>query len=453
MRGVRALLLPFLDRFRSLRREMAWILTGQFFGFLGGFLGIKALTNLLGPSGYGQLALGLTVAGLFTTYVYGPLANVVARFFSVYRERAQLPVYSTVLRRCHGYLALAGVLLAGSAAGVTTWLLDGEWGLIVLLSCLFGVAAGINASFNALQNAVRQRQIVALHQGADVWLRIGLSVVLVYYFRNSGWCALLGYLLGTVLVTVSQRYFALRNADLGAAWRHGAPARAAQLQAWREFSRYGTSFILFALFASCSLYGDRWILQALSGSAAVGVYAALYQIAASPVNIFFTMVSQLVVPIVFERAGTMATAQQARSSMTLLHRTVVLSGLVALCICLGAALLSGPLVRLLTNETFAVQHSLLPVMVLGLCLFNSAQQLTTKGLAYNRPRIYLWPKIIQAVSLLVLAGFLARQHAAAGVAWAVCLSSLVYLGAVLLVNSRLQPDGLVPNSLEGSHTP
>jgi O-antigen/teichoic acid export membrane protein len=71
---------PLLDRFRKLRREMGWILCGQFLGFVGGFIGIKVLTNMMGPDGYGQLALGLTIAGLFNTYAYGPVANVVAGF-------------------------------------------------------------------------------------------------------------------------------------------------------------------------------------------------------------------------------------------------------------------------------------------------------------------------------------------------------------------------------------
>jgi O-antigen/teichoic acid export membrane protein len=451
MKSVGATLHTLFKRFRSVQGEMAWILVGQFFGFLGGFIGIKVLTNVLGPTGYGQLALGLTVAGLFNTYVYGPIANVVVRYFAVYRGRGELAVYFTVLRRCHRRLALAGVVLAVAAGVGTAWLLGGEWALIVLLSCLYGVASGVNGSFISLQNAVRQRQIVAVHQGADVWLRIGLSISLLVLFNNSGAYALLGYLLGTVLVTLSQRFFAVRNATIRGAWRVANTDPAVERQAWREFSGYATSFMLFAVFASCSLYGDRWILQALYGSAAVGVYAALYQIAASPVNIFFTMVSQLVVPIVFERAGAMGTADQAESSMGLLRQTVILSSVAALFITLAAAVLSGPLVRLLTNATFAEQHRLLPVMVFGLCLFNLAQQLTTKGLAFNRPRIYLWPKILQAATLLALAFLLARLFGVAGVAGAVCLSSLVYLGAVLLVNSRLHRGSHVRNIMEGSH--
>jgi O-antigen/teichoic acid export membrane protein len=259
----------------------------------------------------------------------------------------------------------------------------------------------------------------------------------------------LGFLLGTTLVTLSQRIFALRNDTIRSTWNAPAPQPETTRQAWHDFSHYATSFMLFAVFASFSMYADRWLLQGMYGSGAVGVYAAIYQIAASPVNIFFTMVSQLVVPIVFERAGALTSVSQVKSSMALLRQTMLVSSLVALLITAVAAACSGPLVRVLTNATFAENHRLLPVMVIGLCLFNLGQQLTIKGLAFNRPRIYLCPKILQAATLLVLGYALARGYATAGVAWAVCLSSLIYLAAVLTVNGRLRPNIPEAECLEG----
>ncbi|MHC1697479.1 MAG: lipopolysaccharide biosynthesis protein [Geobacteraceae bacterium] len=436
--ALRERLKPVLDRFWKLRREMSWILFGQFLGFLGGFIGIKVLTNLMGPTGYGQLALGLTIAGLFNTYVYGPVANVVIRFYSVYRERGQLGSYFSLLKKSHSILALGGICLALAAWATSGYFLGGEWALIILLSCLYGVTSGINVSFNSLQNAIRQRKIVALHQGADVWLRIGLSIALLFLFRSSGCFALLGYLLGTLLVTISQKFFALKNETIRENWNNPTPDPLVQKQAYEEFSSYATSFMIFAVFASFSLYADRWILQGFFGSSAVGLYAAIYQIAASPVTIFFTMTSQMIVPIIFERAGSMTELSQVESSSKLLRQTILASSIAAAVITSVAFLLSEPLVRILTNGTFAEHHAMLSVIVMGLCLFNLGQQLTIKGLSFNQPRIYLWPKILQASSLLVLGYLLARYFAITGVAWAVCLSSLVYLVAVVTVNKRLR---------------
>jgi len=428
---------PVLDRIWNLRHEMTWILIGQFLGFIGGFIGIKVLTNLMGPNGYGQLAIGLTIAGLFNTYVYGPVANVVIRYFSVYRDRDNLGSFFSVLRKSHRILALGGVCLAVVACGSTGYFLGGEWALIILLSCLYGVTSGINVSFISLQNAIRQRKIVALHQGADVWLRIGLSIALLFLFSKSGCFALLGYLIGTLLVTISQRFFALKNETIRKNWHVPATDPSLEKKTFKEFSDYASSFTIFAVFASFSLYADRWILQGLFGSSAVGMYAAIYQIAASPVSIFFTMVSQLIVPIVFERAGSMTNMSQVESSGKLLRQTILVSSLVAIVITVVAYLFGELLVGILTNATFAKNSGLLWIIVMGLSLFNLGQQLAMKGLSFNQPRIYLWPKILQAVSLLVLAYVLAHYLGIAGVAWAVCLSSVVYVVAVVAVNRRL----------------
>lgn len=429
---------PVLDGIWRLRREAGWIMVGQFLGLVGGFVGIKVLTNLMGPKGYGQLALGLTIAGVLNLYVYGPVANVVARFFAAYRERELLKSYFAVLKRCHALLAAVISLAALAAGGIAALLLGREWSLIILLASLFGVASGINVSYIALQSAIRQRKIVALHQGADTWLRIGLSVMLLLLFGNSGYLSLLGYLLGTILVTISQGFFALRNSEIRSSWRGDAPDGGGSRAAYREFSGYAASFMVFAVFASISMYSDRWILQGISGSSAVGIYSAIYQIAASPVNIFFAIVNQLVVPIVFERAGAMTSASQAESSAGLVRVTVLVSTLVCAVITAISCIFSELLVRILTNAAFAAYHHTLWIVVLGLSLFNLAQLFTIKGLYCNRPRIYFWPKAWQAGSFLPAAYLMGSGFGITGVAAAICVSSVLYLGGVLVVNSRIR---------------
>jgi O-antigen/teichoic acid export membrane protein len=435
--GIMYNLKPLLERTRKLRAELAWIIAGQLLGFIGGFVGIKVLTNLMGPKGYGQLALGLTIAGLMNMFVYGPVANVVSRFYAVYRERGGLGLYFPVLRRLHGQLASVLSLLILLATVVICLSIGPFWGLIVFISSLYGIAAGVNTSFLSLQSAIRQRKVVALHQGADVWLRISLAIAMVLLLRRSGDAAMLGYLMGTLLVVVSQRFFALRNGEIGSHWHGNDPDRDELRQCRSEFSAYAWSFVLFAGFGAVSMYADRWILQGLNGESAVGIYAAIYQIAASPVNIFFAMVNQLMVPIVFERAGAMTTAAHAEGSSELLRATIVLSCLASLFITVVAFCFSEQLVRLFTNDEFARYHQILWLSVLGLSLFNIGQLFTVKGLNYGRPRIYLWPKVWQALSFVLFCFILASKYPLLGVAYGICLSSLVYLLAVVLVNRRL----------------
>ncbi|MBT1072534.1 lipopolysaccharide biosynthesis protein [Pelotalea chapellei] len=425
------------ERFLKFRHEMAWVLLGQFLGFTGSFIGIKVLTTLMGPKGYGQLALGLTIAGLFNMYIYGPLANVVARFYTVYRERNLLPVYCAVLRK--GHLVLGGTLLL--LAGITVLVLrtfESPWALIAGVAILYGVAGGVNASFIAAQNALRQRRIVALHQGADVWLRTGLSILLLHIAGKSGHMALLGYALGTLLITCSQAIFARKNPEIRQALEHMPHDPDAVRACRREFLRYAAPFVFFAGFAAVSMYADRWVIQYISGENALGIYAAIYAIASSPVNLLFALVNQLMVPIIFEKAGALSSPEQVRQSETLVSHTILFSGAAMAVMIILAWLLGKPLITLLTMEVFAEHHHVLWIVMLGLSLFNIGQVMALKGIYSNCPNIYMLPKGLQAASFLVMAYFLALSHGIEGVAAALCISSLIYIALVYYVNTTIR---------------
>lgn len=406
-------------------------------GFVGSFIGIKVLTNLLEPAEYGRLALGLTIAGFINLYIYGPLGSVVTRYFVVCRERGELNIYFSILKRAHKFLAIILPLLALVAGGVTGLYAGPQWALIVIFASLYGVVGGINISYQALQSVVRQRKIVALHQGADVWLRTVLSILLLYMFQKSGYTALIGYLLGTLLITLSQAAFALRNSEIRKDWKSPLPGGVRQKESVREFFAYAAPFVVFAGFSAISAYADRWVIQGMFGVQEVGIYAAVYQIANAPISIFFAMQNQFMVPIIYERAGAMTSASQAVSSFQAVRMMVLLSSGVVLVIVVFSALFSEPLMRLLTSKVFSLYHDMLWITTLGLSIFNIAQIFCIKGFYYNKPQAYFWPKGAQAISFCLLAYFLAKGFGIIGIPYALCISSVIYGAAILLVNRRI----------------
>jgi O-antigen/teichoic acid export membrane protein len=421
------------DRALQLKKEMAWILIGQALCFVGGFVGIKVLTNIMGPEGYGQLALGLTIAGLFNLFIYGPIANVVARFYSVYRERGTLGVYFSVLRRFHKILVLTLTLLSLLAGGVAWSLAGDQWGLLVAIASLFGIVGGVNASYLSLQSAMRDRKVVALHQGADVWIRIGLSILFLFLFQKSGYTALLGYLIGTLLVTISQNFYALKKPEVSEQWTSSSYSD----ESFREFYHYAVPFILWAGIAFVTIYGDRWILQFLFGEKEVGIYAAMYQIANAPINILFVMINQLVTPIIFERAGAITSVSQFQESRKLLRKVVLVAIAISTVLVSVIYVFSEDLVLLLTSVKFIQYHNVLWIIALAHCVFNIGQLMATKGLYCNKPKIYLLPKSIQMIAFVSLAFWLGSNYGIAGVAISLCLASFVHLVLVVLVNLKL----------------
>lgn len=426
-----------VTRMFRLRHELAWVTVGQGLAFLGGFAGIKLLTNAMGSEGYGRLALGMTIAGLLNMFIYGPIGQVVSRYFSVYRERGTLDAYFVILKRAHVCVGVVLILGAALAGSLVWWWLGIDWALLVVAACLFGIVGGINSSFLALQSAIRQRKIVALHQAADTWARPSLAVVGLWVLGNAAPSALVGFIAGTLLVTLSQASFATRSPQI----RGHFVARAAKPDpgsaATKELFAYASSFMTFAGLAAISMYADRWVLQGLYGEQQVGIYTALYQIANAPITLMFGLIGQFMVPIIFERAGTMTQRTQAENSSRLLNRVVTGAAIMLILTVIATYFVSGPVVHALTNAAFSNSAGILWILVAGTGLFNLGQLLVIKGLNFNRPNIYLTPKVVQAASFVLLAYLWANDYGLVGVATALAVSSLLYVVMVALVNSRL----------------
>lgn len=423
-----------LERLFRLRGELAWVLIGHGAAFVGGMLGLKLLTGLLATAEYGQLALGLTIAGFLTTFLHNPLSNSAARFYAPYRDAGKQRIYFAALRSLHLQLFLTLLPFIVLIPVLVGFLFNGQWGYLVLVGLLFGIANGTWVSFLAWQNAARDRRGATLGQIADVWLRIGIAILLAMLLR-SGTGSLVGYVAGTLLVLLWQNRLATRQEGL-LATSEKKPELLQLTSARQEFIHFAVPFSGYAVFTSITLYADRWIVQGIQGPEAVGTYAAMYQLAASPINILFAVVNQLMVPIVYERAGRAASGGANNEIRRLLHRIVAISTAILICLIIPLWLWCEPVAALFTTPEFAAHARLIPLLMLGMAFFQLGQIYTLEGNCANRPGIYLWAKLTHAAMLCLAGVLLTRSSGVYGMAMATLVSSVVYLVSVPFINSR-----------------
>jgi len=416
-----------------IRGEIIWVAIGQIAYFGGTALGIKLLTNFLGPHGYGEFALGLSFAGLLNLFAYGPLSQAVLRFFSICRERGELPEYLALARHAQIGIALIIALLFVFAGGVTYVMFGKTWAAILMVSYVFGLATGINSTLLSLQTALRERRSVALYQAGDALLKPLLAIPFIYLLGGNGLSALIGYSVATALISVLLLRMALRHVTLTDAITKIANQNTLRTLK-HELWSYSSPFIVFGGFATVSMYGDRWFLQQFFGSETVGIYVAISQIASAPVVLLVTIVTQVVAPIMFERAGTLSSDDQKLRSSRLQRMTVGFTALALTGYCMLTYLVSEPLVRLFTTPTFATHHHLMWILTLGVCFFQIGQVLVLKGFYQNQPSVYILPKAIQAVSFLVCITIVYRNPGVDGIAVSVLLSSILYAASVAIVN-------------------
>jgi O-antigen/teichoic acid export membrane protein len=167
------------------------------------------------------------------------------------------------------------------------------------------------------------------------------------------------------------------------------------------------------------------------------MYAAAYQIANAPIVLFVGVTNQFLVPLIFERAGMATTAVQIQASMRLLYRALVSYIGAILFFVATAYYFAEPLIVALTSAEFAPAAHLLWLICAGLGLASIGQLLVIKGLCYNRPQRYIWPKVLQTFALLVTALVLVGPLGLTGIALALCVSGTVYISATVAANHRI----------------
>jgi O-antigen/teichoic acid export membrane protein len=426
------------ERMYALRGELYWVVTGQAIALVGGFTSIKILTNIMSPEGYGKLALGLAIAGMMNTLIFGPIGQVVMRFYAICDEKEGLNIYFGLLKKIHSFVILALIVFSIMVAGIIYYKIGSEWAFLIITASFFGIISGVNNTYITLQGAVRQRKIAALHQGMDVWLRTAFAVAFIFIFRNTAYVTLLGFFLGTLIVTVSQIRFSLQNEKIRLNWNIYGHDEDDKRKIFLQFISYGGQFFALAAFAAVSMYADRWILQGMNSTYEVGIYAAAFQIANAPIALLTGVIYQFILPIIFQRAGTMATKEQIESSSRLLKITIIGSSIMLLLIVVFTYFWSALIMRVLTTPAFAQYNNMLWIMALGLSFFHVAQIIFIKAQTYNKPKIILTAWIYRTASFLILGIVLASKHGVYGMATAFCLGAGIFLVAVAVATNKLE---------------
>lgn len=427
---------PDRDRLRRLSKEGSWIVLGQAAAVLGSLAGVRLLTELLDPAAYGELALGLTVAALVNQTVLGPLANGVTRFYAPALERGDLGGYLGAVRRlvyaATGFvflLALLGVagLLAASRA---------QWIGIATAALAFATLSGHNAILSGMQNAARQRAIVALHQGIESWLRFLVAAGLLLWLGASSALAMAGYALAVALVLGSQYAFFRRTVQGGR-----KPAQAADWQ--RQIWNYSWPISAFGVFTWVQLASDRWALELYTTTVEVGTYAALFQLGYYPMSMASTMAMQFLAPIFYQRAGDASDSRRNADVNRLSWNLTGLSLGGTAAAFLLALLFHRQIFRVLVASEYAGVSHLLPWMLLAGGIFAAGQAIALNLMSQLRTQAMMSAKIATALAGVVLNLAGAYWMGTSGVVFAGVLFSVLYFAwmAVLALRSPRQAPG------------
>jgi len=417
--------------------EAAWVLTGQIAAAAGGIIGVPLLTHFLRPADYGRLALGGTVAALVLQVTTGPIANAVTRFYAASVEANALSDYLHAAGRV-ALIVSAFVVTVGSVGLIA--LANSPWrGSVALAgwSLTFAMVSGISSLFDGIQNAARQRAIVAWHQGLGVWLRFGCAVLLVRLLRSAE-MAMAGYAVAATAVLFSQIVF-LRRAILASPAYRPSFDRQATRKLRSQMWVYARPFSTWGLFTWAQIASDRWALEAFTTTQVVGVYQALYQLGYYPLLMASGFLNTLVQPVLYSRAGAGTDVTRMKGANGLINRLLAASLILTIAATIAAGLVCKPLFHRFLPAAYGSGAPLLPVITLAAGMFACGQVASMKHLLSINPRSLIAPKIGTAVLGVCLNLEGARLFGLTGVATAALSFSTIYCAWVLATAPKLVP--------------
>lgn len=419
------------ERFLRVSREGFWVISGNLAAIIGLMAGVRVITGLLAPAEYGQLALGMTLATLVEQIVMSPLSQGIVRFYAPAVEQNELNGYFSVVRRM--------VLSAVAITIVITFVLiaflliakNGKWIPMVGASSLLGIISGFNSMMNGMQNAARQRSIVALHQGVESWARFLIAAALMLWLGATSAIAMSGYAAAVMLIIISQSMFFRRLI-------RGRIDREDKTEDWQEkIWNFSWPFGAWVIFTWAQFASSRWGLEFFATTYDVGLYAALFQVGYYPVSVATIITMQFLAPILYQRAGD-ASDIQRRSNVNRITWRLTCFVLGVSCLAfLIAVLFHSQIFRIFVAKEYGPVSYLMPWMVFSGGIFAAGQTIALNLMSQKKTFTMMWAKIFTALFGIALNFIGAYLFGTKGVVCAGFLFTVSYfLWMLVLVRSE-----------------
>lgn len=385
-----------IARFQRLAKEGSWIVVGQIATVTGSLALVRFLTEHLSPIQYGELALGLTIAGLMNQAIFGGIVNGIGRYYAVAAEARDLNGYLRDSRTLLAYGTLVATVIGAMLMIGLQWFGYSRWMGLAVAALVFSLLVAYNGAIDGIQNAARQRAIVALHGGLHAWLKILLALVFMTWLGTTSTAVVIGYAGTVLLVALSQLVFLRRT----------IPPRTAtgvRHHAWlHRIWSYSWPFSTFGIFTWMQQVSDRWALEGFTSTMEVGQYSVLFQLGYTPVAMATGLAVAFAAPILFQRSGDATNAARNANVHHLTWKLTYLSVILTALGTLVAFVMHEKIFRLLVGSEYRTLSDLLPWFVLAGGLFAAGQTLSLKLMSEMKTRAIASAKIITAILGVVL---------------------------------------------------
>ena len=422
-------------------KEFLFVVIGQIVAAAGSLIGVRLLTQQITPTSYGEISLGLTIGVLFQQTLFGPLSGSYLRYFSIAKEKNEIPEFLSGVRKTSIQSIIISALVF---IGIIIFIFFKHWNnylLLIVFSFLYMLFSSLNNYLDNLQNAARQRTVVAWHQGVGTWLRYLLAILAIYLLGSTSTNAAFGYALSAILVFLSQMFFFFHS-NYFTINNQSSRNSIVNSKNWeKDFWAYAQPFMIWGIFTWAQLSSDRWALSLFSSTSDVGLFTVLYQLGYYPISFLSGILLQYISPILFQWTGDATEEKRTQKSTLFVRNLVIYSLIFGFAITIFTLAFHKEIFILFVASQYRQVSYLLPWMALSGSIFASGQFATMYYLNTISPQRLLLPKIFTAILGTALNFVSAMLFGLRGIIFASLVFSTVYLILILFL-PKIQSGGI-----------
>ena len=384
---------------------------------------VRTLTQYLDPNEYGQLALVMTLVTLVGQVVMGGIGNGIGRYYSIAVEKEDLDNYWESSKELYKYAALIvtifGILFISILWGVN----ESQWIGIATATVALSLLNGYSGILNSIQNAARQRAIVACHGGLESWMKIIIAVGIIMCFGKNSMSVIIGYIISAGLVCTSQYLFLEKMLHPKKKIKKVTNLKKNKwiLDIWK----FSWPFSAWGIFTWMQQASDKWALGIFGSTDQVGQYAVLFQLGYAPILMLTGLISSYIGPILYERSGD-GTNQDRNQGASRITWILTKIGLYITIIGFIFLLFTHKLIfSYLVANQYRENSYLLPWFFIAGGLFASGQILSLKILSQMKPQKLIPIKIATSIIGILLNIVGAYFYGLKGVIGGLILFSLI----------------------------
>ncbi|MGE5806136.1 MAG: lipopolysaccharide biosynthesis protein [Ignavibacteria bacterium] len=416
---------------RNSSSELFWFTGGQIVILVLSFFTVKIISRI-GTGEYGIYSLIITLSFLLSAVYYGPIQQGFTRFFYIYAEKNQTPLFTKMMIRFIFFstIGLLAVVLP-LALGIQSFFNKNYLPLILFTGTFISFSKS-SEFFNASFNILRKRKENSVLQSLEKLAIIIVLLSLLFYKS----LALLNILIGlsfVALIFSMLKYFFFKKSMHDTA----ASSKSVKKEIFTALITYSTPFLVWGLSGWLQLNSEKWIIAKMLSTSDVGIYSVMISLVAILIGIPNTLLNEFSLPIIFQQFTNLNEHEKTENGLNYIF---ILSWLVAALTVVSTIVtffFGKYLILLISYKEYLIYYQLLPLLTFGTGLFLTAQTMINLGLALNSPKVYLIPKVSIGIISVVLSLILINYFGVKGAAYAVLTVGIIFFISISLINKKL----------------